>query len=153
MPGAEKVRLPEAEEALRWLAEAGVTPLGGGRWRDDDVPDDLSDEQVAYDFGYAFAVDDESSPPERVRALLGLLDVTGQYTVTAHLFALILAQRDPAAQEALWSGFRTRLEAPEFPEWLRLSLVVDWFEDVRTAGTAFRALLATTCGGCGTGTV
>jgi hypothetical protein len=132
----------DSEETLRWLAEAGVTPLGEGRWREDDEPDDRSDDDVAYDWAHAITVDDESAPAERIRLLLGLLDLTGQYSITAHLFSYLLAEPDPAVGETLWAGFRSRLEHPGLPEWLRLSLVVDWFEDVRTAEPAFRALLA-----------
>ncbi|GAA0405636.1 hypothetical protein GCM10009541_56090 [Micromonospora gifhornensis] len=137
------VHTPEANEALRWLAEQGVTPLGPGRWRQSLPSGDLehSDNDLAHGRTTAMLDEDRLAPGERLRLGLGLLDLLDEYWVTVELRHFIADQADAGISEAFWAGYRQRLEAPDASEQLQYSLWVDWFEDQNTAGVAFAALL------------
>jgi hypothetical protein len=133
---------PDADLARRWLAEAGMTQLGPGRWLDDEPSGatEIADDDVAFMCAYEMINDDESDAVQRVRTALGLLDLTGEFVVLTHLNAYVSEHDDPAVTDAFWAGCRTRLEAADPIENLRLSLRTYWFL-ADTAEAAFTALL------------
>jgi hypothetical protein len=136
------MRTSDADLALRWLAEAGITPLGPGRWLDSEPPGvrELSDDDVAFDCAYGMLDGDDSDAVERVHTALGLLDLTGSFQVMIFLNGFVGDHGDPAVIDAFWAGVRARLEAPDPIEHLRLSLRTCWFLG-NTAEAAFAALL------------
>ncbi|UQU63308.1 hypothetical protein COUCH_30500 [Couchioplanes caeruleus] len=125
---------PEADQALRWLAEQGVTPLVAGRWRQ-------STNDLAHEWAAALLDDDRLTPQQRLRSGLGLLDLLDEYWVTVELRWFVAEQADPAITAAFWAACRQRLEAVEASEQLQYSLWVDWFEDQESSATAFAAVL------------
>ncbi|WP_430498473.1 hypothetical protein ACQRWP_26155 [Micromonospora trifolii] len=130
---------PEANDALRWLAEEGVTPLGKGRWLESTSSSDLerSDNDLAHEWAAAALGDDRLAPVQRLRTGLGLLDLLDEYWVTVELRNFITEQADPVVTDAFWAGYRQRLEAVEPAEQVLYSLWVDWFEDRGTVEAAF----------------
>jgi hypothetical protein len=134
---------PEAYEALRWLADRGVTPLGSGRWQRADTSGSLESDNgdLAHEYAPAVVTDGRLSPMQRLRTGLGLLDLLDEYWVTAQLRGFILEQDAPELTDAFWAGYRRRLEAVEPCEQLSYSLWVDWFEDRDTVETAFSAVI------------
>lgn len=138
--------MSDADDALRWLASAGVTPLGDGRWRDGEWEVEQTNSDLAHSCAQAIVGDEELSPSERVRHALGLLDLIDEFWVMQELaFYLnpyyVNAETDPAAAEAFWAGCRTRLEAPEVPSQLLFSLWAEWFEEPGAVAGAFAAVL------------
>lgn len=132
----------DAALALRWLAEAAITPIGPGRWLDSEPPvAEMSDDEVAFACSHAMVFDDEVDPVQRVRTALGLLDLTGSFMITADLDAFVLKHADPPVIEAFWAGCRTRLEAAEPLESLRLDLRTCWLLGRDTAAATFAALI------------
>ncbi|MET8266086.1 hypothetical protein ACWD8I_20560 [Micromonospora arida] len=130
---------PEANDALRWLAEQGVTALGKGRWSESSPSGDSerSDHDLAHEWTTAALGDDRLVPMQRLRTGLGLLDLLDEYWVTVELRTFITEQADPAVTDAFWAGYRQRLEAVEPAEQVLYSLWVDWFEDQGTVEAAF----------------
>lgn len=137
------VNWPEADHALRWLAEQGVTPLGPGRWREISACGEMarSDNDLAHEWAARALGDDKLSPGRRLRTGLGLLDLLAEYWVTLELRWFVVEQADPAITDAFWVGYRQRLEATESAEQVLYSLWVDWFEDPETAEEAFAAVI------------
>ncbi len=133
------MRTHEADDALRWLAEQGVTPLGLGRWLESTPSGHLerSDSELAHEWTAVALGDDRLTPMQRLRMGLGLLDLLDEYSVTFELYLFIVQQTDPAVTDAFWAGYRQRLEASEPAEQVLYSLWVDWFEDLETVETAF----------------
>ncbi|MEU8388210.1 hypothetical protein [Micromonospora sp. NPDC048842] len=74
---------PEANDALRWLAEQGVTPLGEGRWLESTSSSDIerSDNDLAHEWSAAALGDDRLASVQRLRTGLGLLDLLDEYWV------------------------------------------------------------------------
>lgn len=135
------MRASDADLALRWLAREGIRPAGPGRWRNSEpsgVTEMLNDD-VAFACAYTM-LDDQSDPVRRVRTALGLLDLTGEFEVLTHLNAFVVDHDDPAVIDAFWAGCRTRMEAAEPIESLRLSLRTYWFLG-GTATAAFAAMI------------
>ncbi|MBQ1018209.1 hypothetical protein KBX71_10090 [Micromonospora sp. D93] len=130
---------PAADDALRWLADEGVTPLGKGRWLESTSSGDLerSDNDLAHEWAAAALGDDRLTPMQRLRTGLGLLDLLDEYWATFELRTFITEQTDPVVMDAFWAGYRQRLEAVEPAEQVLYSLWVDWFEDRDTAQAAF----------------
>ncbi|MEU4425674.1 hypothetical protein AB0F81_34055 [Actinoplanes sp. NPDC024001] len=136
------MRTPDADLALHWLADAGIAPLGPGRWVDGERPGatEMTDDDVAFACAYEMLRDDETGGVLRVRTALGLLDLTGAFAVLIHLNAYVIDHDDPAVTDAFWAGCRTRLETADPCENLRLSLRTFWFIG-DTSPAAFAALL------------
>ncbi|MEU0561276.1 hypothetical protein [Dactylosporangium sp. NPDC006015] len=136
------MRTSDADLALQWLAGAGITPLAPGRWLDREPPGvtEMSNDDVAFACAYSILDDDESSGVQRVHTALGLLDLTGSFQVMIFMNGYVHDHDDPAVIDAFWAGCRTRLEAADPIEHLRLSLRTYWFLG-RTAEAAFAALL------------
>jgi len=136
------MRTSDADLALQWLAEVGITPFGSGRWLDSEPSGvtEMSNDDVAFACAYGMLYDDESGVVQRVQTALGLLDLTGAFDVMTHLNAYVCDHDDPAVIEAFWAGCRTRLEAADPIEHLRLSLRTCWFLG-STSEAAFAALL------------
>jgi hypothetical protein len=140
-PIADNSRMhpPEADDALRWLAEQGVTPLGKGSWWESTSSSHLerSDSDLAHEWAAAALGDDRLTPMQRLRTGLGLLDLLDEYWVTVELRNFVTEQADPVVTAAFWAGYRQRLEAVEPAEQVLYSLWVDWFEDQDTVEVAF----------------
>jgi hypothetical protein len=136
------MRTSDADLALRWLAEAGITPLGSGRWRDSEPSGgtEMSSDDVAFRCAYEMVFEGQAGAVQRVRTALGLLDLTGAFEVMTHLNGYVSDHHDPAVIDAFWAGCRTRLEAADPIEHLRLSLRTYWFIG-NTSAAAFAALL------------
>ncbi|SCL28595.1 hypothetical protein GA0070624_3723 [Micromonospora rhizosphaerae] len=134
---------PEADGALRWLAEEGVTPLGPGRWREVTPSGGLerTDSDLAHEWTAAALGDDRLPPSQQLRIGLGLLDLLDEYWVTVELGFFVAEQADPAVIEAFWAGYRQRLEVPEPGTQVLYSLWVDWFEDPGRSASAFAAVI------------
>nr|BFE57658.1 hypothetical protein GCM10020063_021840 [Dactylosporangium thailandense] len=132
------MRTSDADLALHWLAEAGITPLSPGRWLSGVT--EMSNDDVAFACAYGMIYDGESGVVQRVQTALGLLDLTGAFEVLVHLNAYVCGHADPAVISAFWAGCRTRLEAADPIEYLRLSLRTYWFIG-GTSEAAFAALL------------
>lgn len=129
------------DDARRWLGERGVRQVGDG-WVSAEAPDQpLTAAQVAHSWaGEVFAADDLDAAGQ-VRLAFGLLDLLDEYWVTCEIR---FAHQDPAGPlpvDALWDGYRRRLEAERDAETLTYSLWVDWFEDRATVETAFGEVL------------
>ncbi|MFG1888049.1 hypothetical protein ACGFIR_09270 [Micromonospora sp. NPDC049051] len=130
---------PEADEALSWLAEQGVTPLGEGRWQESSPSGHIerSDNDLAHEWTAVALGDDRLTPVRRLRTGLGLLDLLDEYWVTVELRLFIAEQADPVVTDVFWAGYRQRLEATEPARQVLYSLWVDWFEDLDTVEEAF----------------
>ncbi|MGK5552772.1 hypothetical protein ACSNOI_14260 [Actinomadura kijaniata] len=135
------MRETDAELARRWLAENGAVRTGPGEWNDNGVLRDAGAMAHAWaeEAAAVTAPGGGWDPAFALRLTFGLLDLLDHYWVTHELGHLVLTE--PSVAEDFWAGCRRRLEAPEEPEALTYSLWVDWFEDVRTAGTAFEETL------------
>jgi hypothetical protein len=136
------MRTSDADLALRWLAGAGMTPLGRGQWLDSGPSGgtEMSDDDVAFASAFEIVVDDQLGAVQRVQAALGLLDLTGAFEVMTHLNEFVRNHADPAVIDAFWAGCRTRLEAADPIEHLRLSLRTYWFIG-STSEAAFAVLI------------
>lgn len=131
----------DADLAVRYLADSGFTPIGPNRWRwDGTPPEEMSDEDVAYDTAFAITTDERLDAVQRVHTALGLLDLTGAFEVLTHLNAYVLGNTDPAVADIFWTGFRDRMGVPAPIEHLRLHLRTYWFCG-STAEGAFDARL------------
>jgi hypothetical protein len=100
----------------------------------------MTNGDVAFACAYEMLFNDRSSPVQRVRTALGLLDLTGAFEVMTHLDAYVINHDDPAAIDAFWAGCRARLEAADPIGHLRLSLRTYWFIG-GTSGAAFASLI------------
>lgn len=100
----------------------------------------MSNDDVGFACAYEMIHDDEAGGEQRVRTALGLLDLTGAFEVMTHLNAYVIGHDDPAVVDVFWAGCRTRLEAADPIENLRLSLRTYWFLG-DTAPAAFAAML------------
>lgn len=137
-----RVSATDADLALRYLADFGLTPIGPSRWRWDDTPsEEMSDEDVAFHTAFGITTDEGLDGVQRVHTALGLLDLTGAFEVLTHLNAYVLNNPDPAVADAFWAGYRYRMSVPEPIEHLRLHLRTYWFWGHTTAKTAFDGLL------------
>ncbi|MGI5151840.1 hypothetical protein ACQEVC_36670 [Plantactinospora sp. CA-294935] len=136
------MRTSDADLALQWLAEAGITPVGPGRWLDSKSSGvtEMSNDDVAFACAYPMVFDDESGPVRRVRTALGLLDLTGEFEVLTHLNAYVVDHADPAVIDTFWAGCRARMEVADPIENLRLSLRTYWFVG-GTSKAAFAAMI------------
>ncbi|MDT7842091.1 hypothetical protein [Streptomyces justiciae] len=129
------------EEARNWLARQGVSQVAGG-WVSAAAPDQLlTAGQVAHSFAGDVFNDDELDPAGQVRLAFGLLDVLDEYWVTCEIRMAHLSTDGPLPADALWDGYRRRLEADRDAEAVTYSLWVDWFEDRATVETAFGEVL------------
>lgn len=128
------------EAARRWLADQGVHQVRDG-WVSDEKPDVLlTANQVAHSWaGDVFAED--LDPTEQVRLAFGLLDLLDEYWVTCEIRFANENADGPLPADALWDGYRQRLEADRDVEAVTYSLWVDWFEDHATSATAFAEVL------------
>ncbi|KOT89996.1 hypothetical protein ADK86_27350 [Streptomyces sp. NRRL F-5755] len=131
----------QAEEAARrWLADQGVSRVRDG-WVSDEEPDALlTANQVAHSWaGDVFAEDLDAA--DQVRLACGLLDLLDEYWVTCEIRFANEGAEGPLPADALWDGYRRRLEADRDAEAVTYSLWVDWFEDHATSATAFAEVL------------
>ncbi|WP_412539642.1 hypothetical protein R8Z50_27910 [Longispora sp. K20-0274] len=137
------MRTSDAELARQWLAGAGITPLGPGHWRDSASSGvtELSNDDVAFGCAYSMVTDDQLDPVRRVRTAFGLLDLTGEFQVMIDLNAYVIEHDDAAVIDAFWAGCRTRIEAVDPIESLRLSLRTYWLFGSTTSTAAFAALI------------
>ena len=131
---------PAADDALRWLAELGVTPLGPGRWREEfeGKTSEYSNNDLAHEWMFSVMYDDGRTMTERVQLGLGMLDLLDDYWVAA---SIRMELHEEADFLALYAGYRERLEREHASVQMMLSLRVDDFEDLRTVLIAFAALL------------
>ncbi|GIM91165.1 hypothetical protein [Paractinoplanes toevensis] len=128
------MRTREAVEAARWLAAHGVTRQSRGRWLDDGR--ELDDNELAHEWTRDLLVDGG------LRLGLGLLDLLDQYWVTVEIGWYAAERDDPGVYDAMWAGYRERLENAAPCEAVLYSLWVDWFENRDTVDAAFGAVLA-----------
>ncbi|WP_234352171.1 MULTISPECIES: hypothetical protein [unclassified Streptomyces] len=107
----------------------------------DGKPDEsLTADQVAHPWaGDVFAEDPD--PADRVRPAFGLLDLLDGYRVTRESRFADAGAEGPLPVDALWDGYRQRLEADEDAETVTYSLWADWFEDRTTSATAVAEVL------------
>ncbi|MES5817611.1 hypothetical protein [Streptomyces sp. RG80] len=130
------------EDARRWLAEAGVTQVGDDTWLDGDAPDArLTADDVARSWAGQAFTDERLDRAGQLRLAFGLLDLLDAYWVTCEIRFADQDPSGPLPPGALWDGYRQRLEAPETGDAVTCSLWVDWFEDRKTAATAFAEVL------------
>ncbi|MFE5881525.1 hypothetical protein [Streptomyces hydrogenans] len=131
----------QAEEAARrWLADQGIRQVRDG-WVSDEKPDVLlTANQVAHSWaGDVFAEDLDAA--DQLRLAFGLLDLLDDYWVTCEIRFANDDAECPLPADALWDGYRQRLEADRDAEAVTYSLWVDWFEDHTTSATAFAEVL------------
>ena len=129
------------EEARNWLARQGVSQVAGG-WVSAAAPDQLlTAGQVAHSFAGDVFTDDYLDLAGPVRLAFGLLDLLDEYWVTCEIRMAHLGTDGPLPADALWDGYRRRLEADRDAEAVTYSLWVDWFEDRATVETAFGEVL------------
>ncbi|MFG2981165.1 alpha/beta fold hydrolase [Streptomyces sp. NPDC048258] len=133
----------DSELARRWLAEDGITQTGPGLWIDDDSPGaPQTAADIADDWGWQVFRDERLPLADRLRVAFGLMDLLGSDTrVTGQLHMAHLGEDGPLPAAVLWNGFRRRLEAVRESAAVADCLWLDWFEDRRTAGTAFAEVL------------
>lgn len=131
---------PAAEAARRWLAEQGINQVHGG-WMSAAEPGELlTANQVAHSWaGDVFAED--LPPADQVQLAFGLLDLLDEYWVTCEIRFANESAENPLPADALWDGYRQRLETDRDVEAVTYSLWVDWFEDHTTSATAFTEVL------------
>ncbi|MCB5163885.1 hypothetical protein LG634_03395 [Streptomyces bambusae] len=135
----------DAEAARRWLADQGVRPVPGG-WADDRRPGVLL---TANDVAHAWTGDvfaEDTDAAAQVRLAFGLLDLLDEYWVACEIRLAHGGPDGPLPADALWDGYRRRLEADEEAEAVTYSLWVDWFEDRATSATAFAEVLGNDIG-------
>ncbi|MET3422634.1 hypothetical protein BJ973_001846 [Actinoplanes tereljensis] len=128
------MRTREAAEAARWLAAHGITRQAGGRWLDDGR--EIGDNDLVHEWTRDLLVDGG------LRLGLGLLDLVDQYWVTVEIGWYVAERDEPGVYDALWAGYRERLEGAAPCEAVLYSLWVDWFSDRDTVDAAFGAVLA-----------
>ncbi|RSM67705.1 hypothetical protein DMB66_15315 [Actinoplanes sp. ATCC 53533] len=100
----------------------------------------MSNDDVAFGCAYEMVFEGPADPVRRVRTALGLLDLTGEFEVLTHVNEYVRDHHDPAVIDAFRAGCRTRLEAADPIENLRLSLRTYWFVG-DTSAAAFAALI------------
>lgn len=130
----------DREAARRWLADQGVSRVREG-WVSAEAPGALlTADEVAH--ACAGDVFEEDLPAaDRVRLAFGLLDLLDAYWVTCEMRFADRGAQGPLPADALWGGYRRRLEAEADAETLTHALWADWFEDRGTAATAFAEVL------------
>lgn len=130
------------EDARRWLAEAGVTQVGDDAWTDGDAPEKLlTANDVAQSWAGQAFTDGRLDAAGQLGLAFGLLDLLDDYWVTCEIRFADRGPSGPLPPDALWDGYRRRLEAPETADAVTYSLWVDWFEDHETSATAFTEVL------------
>ncbi|WP_327265533.1 hypothetical protein OG444_32935 [Streptomyces sp. NBC_01232] len=136
-------RTTDAERALRWLAEDGVTRTGQGTWYDAEPPAGiLTSEDLCNGLGSMAFTDVGLDLADRLRVALGLMDLLGWHPlVTAQVHTAHLGPQGPLPADLLWDGYRRRLEAGPACEAITCSLWFDWFEYAPTAEEAFAEVL------------
>ncbi|MFB6874852.1 hypothetical protein [Streptomyces sp. NPDC056323] len=134
------MEMQAVETARRWLADQGVSQVLGG-WVSDEKPDVLlTANQVAHSWaGDVFTEDLDAA--DQVRLAFGLLDLLDEYWVTCEIRFADGSAEGPLPADALWDGYRQRLEADRDVKAVTYSLWVDWFEDHTTSATAFAEVL------------
>ncbi|MEV3993791.1 hypothetical protein AB0J57_33395 [Streptomyces sp. NPDC049837] len=134
------MEMQAVEAARRWLADQGVRQVRDG-WVSDQKPEVLlTANQVAHSWaGDVFAED--LGAAEQVLLAFGLLDLLDEYWVTCEIRFANDGAEGPLPTDALWEGYRRRLEADRDVETVTYSLWVDWFEDHTTSATAFAEVL------------
>ncbi|MGW4747358.1 hypothetical protein ACWEPR_21400 [Streptomyces sp. NPDC004290] len=131
----------DEDAARRWLAEQGVRQVGEG-WVSDGEPEvSLTAGEVAHSWAGDVFAEDLLDAADQVRLAFGLLDVLGEYWVTCEIRFANEAAEGPLPADALWDGYRRRLERDRDTEAVTYSLWVDWFEDRTTSATAFAEVL------------
>lgn len=135
--------LPDAETARRWLAEDGITQVGEETWYDAEPPAaTLTRDHVAEGLGCMAFTDEELDAAGRLRVAMGLMEVLGDHVlVIGQIHQAHTGVGGPLPAEALWGGYRRRLEAVPECEALLSSLWCTWFEDHRTSAEAFAGVL------------
>ncbi|MET8751808.1 alpha/beta fold hydrolase [Streptomyces sp. NPDC004667] len=135
--------LPDAETARRWLAEDGITQTGEETWYDADPPAaTLTRADVAEGLGCMAFTDGALDAAGRLRVAMGLMEVLGDHVlVTGQIHRAHTGADGPLPAEALWGGYRRRLEARPDCEALLSSLWYTWFEDHTTSAEAFAEVL------------
>ncbi|MFE2268317.1 alpha/beta fold hydrolase [Streptomyces lavendulae] len=135
--------LPDAETARRWLAEDGITQTGEETWYDADPPAaTLTRADVAEGLGCMAFTDEALDAAGRLRVAMGLMEVLGDHILVIRQIHLAHTGPDgPLPAEALWGGYRRRLEAAPECEALLASLWYTWFEDHTTSAEAFAEVL------------
>jgi hypothetical protein len=128
------------ETARRWLADQGVSQVPDG-WMSGEKPGELlTANQVAHSWaGDVFAEDLDAT--DQVQLAFGLLDLLDEYWVTCEIRFANESPEGPLPTDALWDGYRERLEVDRDIEAVTYSLWVDWFEDHTTSATAFAEVL------------
>lgn len=129
------------EDARRWLGERGVRQAGDGWVRAEAPGRPLTAGQVAHSWAEEVFADDDLDAAGQVRLAFGLLDLLDEYWVTCEIRFAHQSPDGPLPADALWDGYRRRLEAEGDAETVTYSLWVDWFEDRATAETAFAEVL------------
>ncbi|WP_424217062.1 GNAT family N-acetyltransferase (plasmid) [Streptomyces sp. BI20] len=136
---------PAAVDALWWLAEEGVVPIGplaDRLWTDGRTPDGThASNDVAHAHAHMLFADDRLTVPGRMRLALGLLDLLDDYWVTCEIGFALADLADAAPTDLLWAGYRRRLEAERPAEPVEYSLWVDWFENHRTVEQSYTGVL------------
>ncbi|MFJ5550597.1 hypothetical protein [Streptomyces sp. NPDC093225] len=129
-------------DALRWLAEEGVTRVGDDEWTDGRTPGErITGSDVAVRFADLVFTDERLAPEGQLRLAFGLLDLLDAYWVTCEMGTAFADPDFGLPAEGLWNGYRQRLEAPGIGAAVTYSLWVDWFEDRRTSAEAFDQVL------------
>jgi hypothetical protein len=135
------MRTQALEEARRWLNDRGVSEVGDG-WVDAEAPNQLlTANEVAHTWAGRVFADECLDAAGQVRLAFGLLDLLNDYWVTCEIRFADQSTEGPLPADALWDGYRQRLEADRDAEAVAYSLWVDWFEDRSTAATAFAEVL------------
>ncbi|MFI5527646.1 hypothetical protein ACIA8O_03715 [Kitasatospora sp. NPDC051853] len=130
-----------AERARHWLDERGVTETPTG-WTDAGTPGrTLTANEVAHARAGEALTDDALDAERQLDLAFGLLDLLDDYWVTCEIRFADRGPGGPLPADALWSGYRRRLEAERNAEAVTYSLWVDWFEDRATSATAFAEVL------------
>ncbi|WP_326578454.1 hypothetical protein OIE69_34370 [Actinacidiphila glaucinigra] len=130
------------EDARRWLAGRGVRQTGDDAWTDDERPGRrFTTNEIAHSRAYEVFTDDHLDAEGQVRPAFGLLDLLDDYWVTCEICMADRGPDGPLPADALWAGYRRRLEAERDAEPVTYSLWVDWFGDRSTAATAFAQVL------------
>ncbi|MFE7095777.1 alpha/beta fold hydrolase [Streptomyces erythrochromogenes] len=135
--------VPDSELARRWLAASAITQTGESQWWDADPPArPLTADDVIDHMGWLVFDDEDLDLAGRVRVALGLMDLLGSHPLLAgQIHMAHLGPQGPLPLDVLWDGYRRRLEAVHDHRACTDSLWLDWFEDPRTAATAFAAVL------------
>lgn len=130
------------DAARRWLAEDGVTQVHGGEWTDGaNTGQFLSADEVAHTWAGAVFTDERLDVHGQLHLAFGLLDLLNEYWVTCEIRCADQGADGPLPADALWDGYRRRLEGSQSADVLTYSLWVDWFEDHHTSATAFAEVL------------